>query len=126
MTLRQEGGEGIKYEVRSTKYEVKELGATELRGHGEGKQSRNDAWELNPCTREVGTHVAGGYMRDTRVAPLFITNDTFGYSCGDPTLLITHVFPARPDCLPHSPLLGFATSYFVLRTSYLVLLVGRL
>ncbi len=43
----------IKYEVRSTKYEVKELGATELRGHGGRRQSQNDVWELNPCIREV-------------------------------------------------------------------------
>ncbi len=32
MTLRQEDARVIKYEVRSTKYEVKKLGATELRG----------------------------------------------------------------------------------------------
>ncbi len=42
-------------EVRGTKYEVKKLGATEMRGHGERRQDRNDEWELNPCTREVET-----------------------------------------------------------------------
>ncbi len=42
MTLRQENAGVIKYEVRSTKYEVKELGATELR-RGDGReQSQND------------------------------------------------------------------------------------
>ncbi len=53
----------IKYEVRSTKYEVKELGATELRGHGGRMQSQNDVWGPDTCPREVGTHVAGGYMK---------------------------------------------------------------
>ncbi len=45
--------EMVKYEVRSTKYEVKELGATALRGQIKRRQSRNDAWELNSCTRNV-------------------------------------------------------------------------
>ncbi len=53
MTLRQENAGEIKYEVRSTKYEVKEFGATELRGHGERRQSRNDARGINQSTREV-------------------------------------------------------------------------
>ncbi len=53
MTLRQKDAGVIKYEVRSTKYEVKELGATELRGHGERRQSRNDARGINQSTREV-------------------------------------------------------------------------
>ncbi len=53
MVLSQGNGEGIKYEERGTKYEVRELGATELRGHGGRRQSQNDVWELNPCTREV-------------------------------------------------------------------------
>ncbi len=53
MTLRQEDTGAIKYEVRSTKYEVKELGATELRGHGMRRQSRNDVRELNSCTRDA-------------------------------------------------------------------------
>ncbi len=53
MTLGQEDAGVTKYEVRSTKYEVKELGATELRGHGVRRQSRNDVRELNSCTREV-------------------------------------------------------------------------
>ncbi len=57
MTLTQGDGEGIKYEVRSTKYEVKELGATELRGHGGRRQSKNDVWGLNPCTRDVEAHL---------------------------------------------------------------------
>ncbi len=48
MVLSQGNGEGIKYEVRSTKYEVKGLGATELCEHGGRRQSRNDVWELNP------------------------------------------------------------------------------
>ncbi len=39
--MQEDTGE-IKYEVRSTKYEVKELGATGLRGHGERRQSQND------------------------------------------------------------------------------------
>ncbi len=47
----------------STKYEVKELGSAELRGHGGRRQSQNDVWGPDPCTREVGTHVAGGYMK---------------------------------------------------------------
>ncbi len=34
MALRREDTGVIKYEVRSTKYEVKELGATRLRGEG--------------------------------------------------------------------------------------------
>ncbi len=38
-------------QVRGTKYEVKELGATELRRRR--KQSRNSVWESNPCTCEV-------------------------------------------------------------------------
>ncbi len=53
MTLRQEDREVIKYEVRSTKYEVKELGATELRRGVGGRQSRNDAEGINQSTREV-------------------------------------------------------------------------
>ncbi len=53
MTLRQEDTEVIKYEVRGTKYEVKELGATELRGQGGRRKSQNDVWELNPRAREV-------------------------------------------------------------------------
>ncbi len=53
MTLPQGNGEEIKYEVRSTKYEVRELGATELRGHGGRRQSWNDAWGIDQCTREV-------------------------------------------------------------------------
>ncbi len=53
MTLRQEDTGEIKYEVRSTKYEVKELGATKLRGHGMRRQSRNDVRELNSCTRDA-------------------------------------------------------------------------
>ncbi len=40
MTLRQEDAGVIKYEVRSTKYEVKELGATELRGGVGRRQDR--------------------------------------------------------------------------------------
>ncbi len=53
MTLRREDAGEWKYEVRSTKYEVKELGATELR-RGVGKrQSRNLAWGTNPRTRDV-------------------------------------------------------------------------
>ncbi len=55
MAMRRGDGEVIKYEVRSTKYEVKELGATELRGHGGRRQSQNDVWELEPCTRDVET-----------------------------------------------------------------------
>ncbi len=34
------------------KYEVKELDATRLRRHGGRRRSRNNGWELNPCTRE--------------------------------------------------------------------------
>ncbi len=41
MTLRQEETGEIKYEVRRTKYEVKELGATELRGCIERGQGGN-------------------------------------------------------------------------------------
>ncbi len=63
MSLRQGDGREMKYEVRSTRYEVKELGATRLREHGWRRQSQNDVWEINPCTREVGTHVAGGCMK---------------------------------------------------------------
>ncbi len=48
----QENTEVIKYEVRSTKYEVKELGATELRGCAERKRSRKGAWGINQSTRE--------------------------------------------------------------------------
>ncbi len=43
----------IKYEVRSTKYEVEELGATELRRGVEGKRGENGARGVNPCSREV-------------------------------------------------------------------------
>ncbi len=53
MTLWQEDGEVIKYEVRSTKYEVKKLGATKLRGGVGRGQSRNDARGINQCTHEV-------------------------------------------------------------------------
>ncbi len=38
-------------QVRGTKYEVKELGATELRRGRWKEQSWNNAWEPNPCTR---------------------------------------------------------------------------
>ncbi len=58
MTLRQEDAREWKYEVRSTKYEVKELGATELR-RGVGKrQSQNDVWGENPRTRDVEAPLA--------------------------------------------------------------------
>ncbi len=40
-------------QVRRTKYEVKQLGTTELRVHDERRQSRNDVWGPDPCTREV-------------------------------------------------------------------------
>ncbi len=53
MTLRQGDTGVIKYEVRSTKYEVKELGATRLRGRGGRRQSRNDARGINQNIREV-------------------------------------------------------------------------
>ncbi len=53
MTLWQVDTGVIKYEVRSTKYEVKELGATELRGGVGKRQSLNDVWGLDPCTCEV-------------------------------------------------------------------------
>ncbi len=46
MTLRQE-------DARAIKYEVKELGATELRGCAERKRSREGAWGENPRTRDV-------------------------------------------------------------------------
>ncbi len=45
MTLPQENGE-------VPKYEVKKLGATELRRHGGGRQSRNDACGVNLYSRE--------------------------------------------------------------------------
>lgn len=32
---------------------MKGLGATEVRGHGGMRQSRDDEWGLNSCTREV-------------------------------------------------------------------------
>ncbi len=53
MTLGQEDAREIKYEVRGTRYEVKELGATRLCRHGGRRQSRKDVWEPNPRTREV-------------------------------------------------------------------------
>ncbi len=53
MTLRQEDTGEIKYEVRSTKYEVKELGATELRRGVGRRQNRNEARGINQSTREV-------------------------------------------------------------------------
>ncbi len=43
---------GCVWQTRS-KYEVKESGATEFRRHDGRRQSKNDVWELNPCTREV-------------------------------------------------------------------------
>ncbi len=52
MTLRQENTGEWKYEVRGTKYEVKELGATELRREVGKRQSRNDVWGENPRTRD--------------------------------------------------------------------------
>ncbi len=57
MTLRQEDTEVIRYEVRSTKYEVKELGATELRRGVGGRQSRNDARGKNQSPRGDDTTV---------------------------------------------------------------------
>ncbi len=42
-------------QVRGTKYKVKELGATELRGGVGERQSRNDARGISQCTREVET-----------------------------------------------------------------------
>ncbi len=39
-------------QVRGTKYEVKKLGATRLRGHGGRRQSQNDARGINQSTRE--------------------------------------------------------------------------
>ncbi len=63
MALRREDTGVIKYEVRSTKYEVKELGATELRGHGGRRQSQNDVWELNQSTREGDTSVVREAMK---------------------------------------------------------------
>ncbi len=56
-------GEEIKYEVRSTKYEVRELGATELRKSVGRRQSRNDASEPNPCTRGDDTSVVCEAMK---------------------------------------------------------------
>ncbi len=44
------GGQGRR-RVRGTKYEEKESGATELRRWERWTQSRNEAWEPNPCTR---------------------------------------------------------------------------
>ncbi len=58
MTLRQEDTGEIKYEVRSTKYEVEELGATELRRGVGRRQSRNDARRINQGTREVEAPLA--------------------------------------------------------------------
>ncbi len=43
----------VKYEVRSTKYEVKKLGATELHGWKRRTQSGIYAWGINQSTREV-------------------------------------------------------------------------
>ncbi len=58
MALLQEDTGAIKYEVRSTKYEVKELGATGLRRGVGRRQSRNDARGINQGTREVEASLA--------------------------------------------------------------------
>ncbi len=60
MTLSRENEEVIKYEVRSTKYEVKELDATELRGRVGRKQGGKHAWGIKQCTCEVDTPPACG------------------------------------------------------------------
>ncbi len=55
MTLSQENAEVIKYEVRGTKYEVFELGATKLRRGVGRRQRRNHARGINQSTREDDT-----------------------------------------------------------------------
>ncbi len=50
-------------EVRGTKYEVKELGATELRREVGRRQSRNDARGINQSAREDDTPVVCEAMK---------------------------------------------------------------
>ncbi len=64
MILRQEDTGEWKYEVRGTKYEVKELGATELRRGGGWKEAKPEqAWGMNQSTREVDTRVVCRAMK---------------------------------------------------------------
>ncbi len=55
MALSWENTEERKYEVRSTKYEVKELGTAHLRKGRWRMQSRNDARKPNPRNHKVDT-----------------------------------------------------------------------
>ncbi len=117
MALRQGNGEGIKYEVRSTKYEVKELGATELRGWVERKRSRESAWGINRRTREAEAHL----VRRASATRIGISIAASSESClgtgvSPPLHRTHHSLPLSP-ILPHPSLPGFGTSYFVPRTS---------
>ncbi len=63
MTLRQDNGEGIKYEV-------KELGATEMRRGKRGKQGGNDEWRPNPCSCGVDVPWYAKRMKPTQMLAL--------------------------------------------------------
>ncbi len=126
MTLRQEDTGEIKYEVRSTKYEVKELGATELRRGVGRRQSRNDAWESNLCTCDVAPPLvrrASATRTGTSMATVsenFIGTDVHSYSlpsyidffCGnsvnviDKSLHRVYSTPQRGELLLPTPRLG--------------------
>ncbi len=124
MALRQEDTGEWKYEVRSTKYEVKEIGATELRRGVGRRQSRNDVWGENPRTRGVeAPSVRRASVTRMEISIAAILKNFIG--TGVLVLLVLrHVRPAitppphtlslpLTPRLPHSPLPGFATSYFL-------------
>ncbi len=109
-------GRQKKYEVRSTKYEVKELGATELR-RGVGKrQSWNLAWGTNPCTREdEAPLVHRASATRMRISMAAILENFIGTGVTSRTF-----FPHEPIAYHtrHSLAMPLRTSYFVPRTSY--------
>ncbi len=106
-TGRREGDQ-----VRGTKYEVKELGATELRRHGGRRQSRNDAWGINQSTREDEAPLVRR-AREPRIGTCASAICKKFPTDGQPCAKLRHHAPLSPRL-----------RYFVLRTSYLVLLVA--
>ncbi len=124
------------------KCEVKELGATEMRGRDGRRQSGNDAWRPNLRSREIeaplvrrasitrmGISIAAFFENSigTGVAShTFFLHASITYHARHspplthritplPTLTIaTHTLPASSRTSRHSS----ATSYFVLRTTY--------
>ncbi len=84
-------------EVRGTKYEVKELGTTELCRGVERRQSRNDARRINQGTREVEAPLVCGASvthMGTSIAAFF------------ENFIGTGVIPYTAIRSPHTPVTG--------------------